>query len=188
MRNSPENQGFDKVIAFRSEIEKESDRGCALMSASVLSNELKELLLIKLVGLPDQKKMLFEFSGLLGTFAARINLSYAIGLISKEVVDDLNIIKDIRNSFGHEFKSITLEDSRYREDVLNLGKNLFLDDLNIKSRAMFVDAVCLVLADLQTSKFRFPKFVEAKYFRKAEALKNIINAKADDFIKDLESL
>lgn len=57
-----------RVIAIRRELTKESDRGCALMAASFLENELMVLLNSKLVGDKKFKEDLFEFNGPLGNF------------------------------------------------------------------------------------------------------------------------
>jgi DNA-binding MltR family transcriptional regulator len=59
-----------------------------------------------------QIERLFE-AGPLSSFDARINVAYAFRLISSEQRDDLRLIKDIRNKFGHSPQLIDLQ----RDDI-----------------------------------------------------------------------
>jgi len=56
----------------------------------------------------------------LGTFGARIDISYCLGLISKEELQDLQIIQDIRNKFAHRLHDISFDD----EDIIEACKRL----------------------------------------------------------------
>ncbi|MEL0606920.1 hypothetical protein [Vibrio echinoideorum] len=73
----------EKRTALRSELVKESDRGCALYATSYIDSALSDLLYCALA--PDNKieKELFEGTAPLSTFSARINMAYYFGKISK---------------------------------------------------------------------------------------------------------
>jgi len=88
------------------ELQGESDRGCALLCASLLDNYLREVLSKILVGSKKQLDSLLGFNGPLGSFSSKINIGYAFGLLSQWDVHDLNIIRGIRNDFGHKIESI----------------------------------------------------------------------------------
>lgn len=63
------------------------------------------------------KKALFEDTGAaLATFSAKINLAYAMGLISQEEAKDLHAMQKIRNAFAHSVKT-TFEDSKVQAEM-----------------------------------------------------------------------
>ena len=60
----------------------------------------------------EKKKRLFRPEGPLGSFSARIDLAYALGLIGKKAARDLHLIRKIRNDFAHDPKTIMFDDDR----------------------------------------------------------------------------
>jgi hypothetical protein len=71
---------FDAAAEFRSTLTDETDRGCALMAAAYLDDRLAELLKAYFVDdLPVAKKVL-DLERPLGTFSARIDVAYLLGL------------------------------------------------------------------------------------------------------------
>jgi DNA-binding MltR family transcriptional regulator len=99
-------------VTFTSELSKESDRGCALLAASHLDFLIEDLLKVKMVGTKKQVQSLFDFNGPMGTFSSRILISFSIGLISKSYVKDLQIIRKVRNEFGHSPSIINFDNER----------------------------------------------------------------------------
>jgi hypothetical protein len=98
-----------KVLRFRETLTPETDRGCALMAAAHLDNELETLLRAAWVA---DDKCLDETLGQskpLGTFASRIDVAYLAGLIGDRARRDLHLIRRIRNDFGHNPEPITFE-------------------------------------------------------------------------------
>jgi hypothetical protein len=135
----------DKYGAFRKELRKESDRGCALLATSQLELNLEKLLSKKMVGSNKHKKKLFEFNGPLGTFSSRILITYSIGLISKFHMDDLQAVRKIRNEFGHTPKPINFDN----ETIGNLCKSLkFKRPGNKTHRDMFISSVSFIYGGL----------------------------------------
>ncbi|MGO9684145.1 MAG: MltR family transcriptional regulator [Beijerinckiaceae bacterium] len=57
----------------------------------------------------EEEADLFEDTGPLATFSARINFGYALGLYGKKVKRDLNLIREIRNAFVHSRRHIDFE-------------------------------------------------------------------------------
>jgi DNA-binding MltR family transcriptional regulator len=104
---------------FRYSLEKESDRGCALMVSSFLDEALRDLLEQCLRGDGKLADNLFDGNGPLTTFSARINLAFGLGLISRNSTRDLHLLRAIRNEFGHVYEPINFETpsigSRIRE-------------------------------------------------------------------------
>ncbi|WP_292656181.1 MltR family transcriptional regulator, partial [Nitratifractor sp.] len=90
------------LFTIVNELEKESDRGCALVAAAYLENEITALLLGFFVEQgKSATKELFDFNGPLGTFSSKIKIAFALGLISKETQISLDVIRRIRNDFAH---------------------------------------------------------------------------------------
>lgn len=163
-------------------LNKESDRGCCLLSVSFLDNELKLLLEDKLVGSAKQKKEILGFNGALGTFSSRIQLSYSIGLISKQITDDINIIRKIRNDFGHNYEYIDFETEKIQNKILNLNYNLHKKDEHT-SRKRFIDAVTIILSEFHEILEIQQQFNEKKNkeYLKDPALRELVK-KVNDLI------
>lgn len=83
-------------------LDHDSDRAVAVIVGSMIENRLKRALKVRM---PQDKKAIdkvFQFTGALGTFAAKIDMAYLNGLVSKDAYEDLKRFKDIRNDFAHE--------------------------------------------------------------------------------------
>ena len=108
-----------EVFEFRHSLSEETDRGCALMAAAYLADQLERLLRRTFVDDETAIEELFRPLGPLGSFSGRIEMCYALGLLSDETRRDLNLIRKIRNDFGHVAKTLTFDepgiDARCRE-------------------------------------------------------------------------
>ncbi|MFD2871689.1 MltR family transcriptional regulator [Mucilaginibacter ximonensis] len=150
---------YEEVMSFRRELTKETDRGCALMAGSFLEFELQKLIASKLVGTSKVINELFDFNGPLGTFSSRIKMSYSLGLISKETKMDLDIIRKIRNEFGHKYESITFESPSIKSLINNLKQHAYVAD-SIRTRALFTSSVLGTLGQINGADHLIPKFKE----------------------------
>ncbi len=84
----------DEVLIIHGMMMEGSDRQCVLIGSAYLENELTKLLTSFFIG--DEKiNGLFEKEQPLSSFAARIDLSYALGLIPRGVRKDLRAISRI---------------------------------------------------------------------------------------------
>lgn len=146
-------------VTFRKELTKESARGCALLAASHIDFLLEEAMKSKLVGTNKQLKALFDFNGPLGTFSSRILLSYSMGLISKSYVNDLQIIRKIRNEFGHSPSIIDFNNLK----ISALCNSLTLTvDLKRDNKAKFITSVAFITGTLIALSYTGNKFEEKK--------------------------
>lgn len=119
----------EEVLEFRLHLDKETDRGCALMAAAFLDELLKELLQNTLVDDPESFKDLFSGTGGLATFSSRIELSYLLGLIPPSLRRDLHLIRKIRNDFAHSMKIIDFNHPPIASRCRELHYNVFKDQL-----------------------------------------------------------
>jgi DNA-binding MltR family transcriptional regulator len=77
------------------EIEANMDRAAAIVSAAFVDDRLSVALKSRLHN--DKKTIddMFNHSGPLGSFSAKINLAFLIGMFSKEAIHDLHIIREV---------------------------------------------------------------------------------------------
>lgn len=137
---------FEEVFAFRSSLTGETDRGCALMAAAYLSDQLEKLL--RSLFVVDQQAVdeLFEPFGPAGSFSARIDLACACGLLPKPAYDDLHLIRKIRNDFGHVAEPLTFDEPAIADRCQALQHSVL--EAKARSRAKFTNAalgVCAVI-------------------------------------------
>lgn len=112
------------LYAIRGELEKESDRGCALVAAAYLENEVTALLNQFFVEMnKSARKELFDFNGPVGTFSAKTKLAYAMGLISAEVRKALDLIRGIRNKCAHLQEPFNFEEGVVAHQINALMPN-----------------------------------------------------------------
>ena len=101
---------IDDVIEFRTSLNPESDRGCALMAAAFLDAELETVLRRYLVANDRVAEDLLGQSRPISSFSSRIDLAYLLGLIDHVTHRDLHLIRKIRNDFGHVHTPLTFDD------------------------------------------------------------------------------
>jgi DNA-binding MltR family transcriptional regulator len=156
----------DRAEAVAAMLLKESDRGCAIFGAALLADDLEDLLrtffrrepaVIKKVVNP-----LFERYAPLSTFSARIQLAYAMCLITNDIRRRLEIVRKLRNDFAHEAGPIDFRDPRCRDRVrllVNDGKprmsheddNKMLPGVGGATRAEFIERFAFILAVAELS-------------------------------------
>lgn len=105
------------------ELEGESDRASAILSAAFLDHELG-VLLRRFLRNSKVSDELFSGTNPLATFSSRIKLAYCLNLIDDRVFRDLDLIRRIRNDFAHlrEPKRFTDQDVANRCRELTLPK------------------------------------------------------------------
>jgi len=96
-------------------LEKESDRGAAVIGAGLLDELLKDLLMATFV---DENELCDERD--LGSFYTRIKLVYSLGFIGAKTYNDLEIIRKIRNEFAHNHYLIDFDNQKINDLVKNI--------------------------------------------------------------------
>ncbi|HDR9135963.1 TPA: hypothetical protein QDB11_000570 [Burkholderia vietnamiensis] len=97
-------------MEFRRRLRAESDRGCALVGAAYLDDEITKLLRARMVNNKRNTDALLEQGRAVSAFSAKIRVAYAMGLIPDDVLHDINIIRDIRNKFAHLHGALSFDD------------------------------------------------------------------------------
>jgi hypothetical protein len=101
------------------EIEESHDRAAAVVAAAFVEDRLATALKARLHQDETITDNMFRSSGPLGTFKAKIDLAYLVGLCSKQAHSDLEIIRRIRNEFAHELTTKTFENQRVKDLTTN---------------------------------------------------------------------
>jgi hypothetical protein len=87
--------------------------------------------------------------GPLGSFSARIELCYALGLSPKQVRRDLILIRKIRNDFAHQAKTLTFDDPGIADRCAELFYSML--GAPARPRPKFTNAVMAICAVLHHS-------------------------------------
>src|SRR5690349_7348581 len=99
---------------FQESYSKESDRSVAILAATYLEHCLEEYLRLRLVDDPSVRDLFTGFAPI-ATFSAKIDISFAVGLLPLHIREDLRRIKKIRNLFAHELDSLTFDAEPIRD-------------------------------------------------------------------------
>jgi len=144
---------------FRTSLTSETDRGSVLMAAAFIEDKLLQMLKDFMVKNKSIQKKIFEGNGALATFSSKIQMAYLLGLIPKNIFDDLNILKRLRNDFAHNAKPISFK-TDYVKDRCNalqvVSKTAFRDD----TKAYFLRAMTTILTYIHLKTDSFERCVE----------------------------
>ena len=85
------------------------DRTSAIVSGVALEESLRDLVLTYFAKVPEAERTV---NNVLGNFNSLINVSYCLGLVSRDEYSDLHAARQIRNYFAHSPKGSTFADAR----------------------------------------------------------------------------
>jgi hypothetical protein len=89
-------------------IAERHDRGAALVAATLVENMLRRVIRSQLVPLTEtEDDSLFGRDAPLSTFSDMIRVGHAFGIFNKEIKQDLDRLREIRNAFAHSPLSVT---------------------------------------------------------------------------------
>lgn len=92
----------------------ESDRAAALLAASFLEHIFAEKLR-SFFAKDKSVEALFECHGPLGSLSAKIDIAFALGLLTHDMKSDLTLIRKVRNHFAHHPQHTSFADSPVRD-------------------------------------------------------------------------
>lgn len=115
---------FNAVSRLQSELRGESPRGIVLVSAAMLEEALKEIMIGHLVPNSSATDTLFDGpSSPFGSFSAKIDGAYRLDLISHQFCRDLHIIRRIRNEVAHQPKGFTFDERNTKDRISALSQS-----------------------------------------------------------------
>ena len=134
------------------EILKGSDRACALVSGTYVEQCVAIFLKKHMIELDEKQEadLFFEPRSPLSTFSAKIELAWALGLISDDERGDLNCIRRIRNAFAHRVLPLAFDNPLVKREINKLHTKIILSfeeyekDISFDNdsvRAIFISSV-----------------------------------------------
>jgi hypothetical protein len=176
-------EGYNK---FQAEWRNESDRAAIILAASYLYRYLGELLAAAFVDDKVSRQLLKRNP--LSSYAARIDLAFALGRIGDIARDQLHVLREMRNLCAHEDQSLTFESKEIKDFCDRLSEPLrqaevvngepTLKPLTFKgTRDQFLTSVFFIFIHLETQKSRItpPKISGLDYI--------ISTASFDEYLK-----
>ncbi len=128
MSISEQEKRSELFIEYHELLSAESDRGTVIVAVSILDIALKNLIVSNLLpSLKKEDKLINGAYSPLGSFSAKIEMSYRLGLLEESVVKQLLLLKDIRNDFAHRIAEAKLEQDNNRsrmQEILNKSPEL----------------------------------------------------------------
>ncbi|MES2414810.1 MAG: transcriptional regulator [Pseudomonadota bacterium] len=91
----------EDLAEFIAELRRETDRGLPLVASALIDDKLGETLRSFFCEGPSAAKLLDDGNAVLGTFSARIEACFALGLIDEFEHREITLIRKIRNEFAH---------------------------------------------------------------------------------------
>lgn len=125
------------------EFDSESDRASALVAAALLDKNLEELLAAFMID--DRREVEYLLGSGLKSFGARIRICYALGLISDEEVDDMHVVKSVRNYFAHNLH-VDFDDDNVQRNLakLKLVRRVLPDFDRLSARRRLEQTACML--------------------------------------------
>lgn len=100
-------------------IGKQTHAGAVMVAAAVLDQTLEQAITTKFVHLnSDMRKRLYGERGPVGTFSAKIDLGFALGLFDSDTYKRLSAIRQVRNLFAHTAQSLSFDNEEVREELV----------------------------------------------------------------------
>lgn len=185
--------GMNFIDDLNSTLKKESDRGIILICASTIDSVLRDLIekyLNKNKGRKKEISKLFEYPNPLSSFASKIQMSYCLGLISKDIYEDFERVRKIRNNLAHgyDFKDFSSNEiasivfklegaKKCWEFRIQKNPEKFKEQKSLKkeeideekiSKMVFVTTVIFWLGTLAQGDENLPDFMLDKYLNSDE--------------------
>lgn len=122
--------------------------GVVLAGAAAIDEELKELILKKMDPLTKtMETRIFNGYAPLSNISAKIDVSLALGIVSKKIYEDLRLVNKIRVIFAHSSKLRSLHDEPAFDLFARLVETISRDDADLAEK--FISALKAISSDIQ---------------------------------------
>jgi len=112
------------LYRFLAELQAETDRGLALVAASVLDDKLRAILASILVENSAAQRLIDSGNAPLGTMSARVDACHALGLIDDFEHAEITLVRRVRNEFAHGLHGTTFKTEPLRGYCSSLKSEL----------------------------------------------------------------
>lgn len=139
------------IFTLQRTLRRETDRGCALTAGAYLDEMLQRLLERYFRDERSVVEQFFAASGVLSSFSAKIDMSFALGLLDDHTRAALHLVRRIRNEFAHISSGLSFREERIASRCRSLN-----NERALSPRQRFVRAtlalVGAIYANLKTVK------------------------------------
>ncbi|MGV2975206.1 hypothetical protein AB1P65_07110 [Roseibium alexandrii] len=104
MQNSLSDPYYDRLHLFLRSSNGETERGRALVAASLIEEMLEEILKSFLADIKETKKLFDMPNAPLSTLSAKSLMCRSLQLISNAEFRDIDLVRKIRNEFAHNLR------------------------------------------------------------------------------------
>jgi len=105
------------ILALAKEFAKETDRACVIIAAARADSLLSQILAKHLIPNTASQDELLDSDRALGTFSARIQAVFRLGLMDANLTRALQLLRKMRNAFAHESSTANLDQAPHRDRV-----------------------------------------------------------------------
>jgi hypothetical protein len=102
----------DNVKEIIADLNTESDRSAFILAATSIEDTIEWALLERMPVLAhdnQSRKRIFGAQGSLSTYADKILLAYALGMIDREGQGQIDLVREIRNTCAHSRRPLSME-------------------------------------------------------------------------------
>lgn len=114
----------EDLAKFVEELKRETDRGLPLVASALIDDKLLETLRAFFCEGPSAVKLLDEGTAPLGTFSARTEACFALGLIDEYEHSEITLLRKVRNEFAHAKHGISFQSPRVQGLCSSLRSDL----------------------------------------------------------------
>lgn len=147
------------------------------MSVSYLEDALGKYILSYLKGDKTFKKKMLNYN--LSNLSSRINFAYSIGLINEKLMNDLNVIRNVRNEFAHSFEPIDFKTEKIDKLIKGLQYK-FRNENNTSNRKQLTTYIFALLGILlpylnKSLDLKNPIDIEQKFIKIYNSIKSQVS-------------
>jgi hypothetical protein len=136
----------EELRAIFGELTTQTDRGAAIVAAAIVEEYLTTVIKGRLILTKAIEERIFSADrrGFASEFGAKLDLGYCLGIIRKEIYDDLRLIAKIRNRFAHSVDPLRFTDEKitgWCRSITTLGP----DPLEFEPRYRYMTACVFII-------------------------------------------
>jgi DNA-binding MltR family transcriptional regulator len=149
----------EQVGEILKELQSQTDRGTAIIAAAVMDDLLNQLITSRLIDLGSERhdSLFSRTNAPLSSFSSRIEMAFALGVLSNEARLGLHLIRDVRNAFAHRIEQIQFDHPEVAQMIQSRAMPL-LKRLQKTNRDVYLDTFTaiafIIYGTLSLSDFR----------------------------------
>lgn len=140
---------FEQLNTLNARLKDLDEQGLVLTLAAFADDSLGELLTAYMFKNAAAKQLVSGYDAPLGTFSAKINAAFALGLITEGQYSDLQHLRKVRNFFSHTWEPINLDNVKVKSHILALNFSNLIDTYPSDLRVKLETSISALLLELK---------------------------------------